>query len=81
MEHARYESLDEKGRAQIGNRLALCGAAYRYSTPSCSMSREEERALRDLIDPAVNKIKKVICQRKKTTDADIWPGGIKPWEL
>ena len=81
MEHTRYEYPDREGRLHDGNRLAPYGAAYRYSTPSCSMSREEERALRDLIDPAVNKVKKIICRRNNTTDADIWLGGIKPWEL
>lgn len=46
-----------------------------------TMSREEETAFRELIDPVVSTTKKVIHQRNDTIDEDIWTNSVKPWEI
>ena len=65
---------------KIDNWLALYAAVYRYGTPNHTLVREEQRELREKVDRAVDNMISLIHERSHTTNLDVYPQGIRPWE-
>lgn len=64
-----------------GNWLTLYAAVYRYGNPNHVMGREEQRELREKVDRAVERVIDLIHERSRTNNLDVYPGGIRPWEI
>ena len=74
-DHTRYRDGTLENPNRTGNWLTRCAAIYRYGGISHVMSREEQE------DRAPDNMIWLIHQRNGTTDADTFPGGVKPWDL
>ena len=59
------------------NWLVLYAAVYRYGSPNHVMDRAEQR---EKVDQAVNGIIALIHERSRTSNLDVYPEGIRPWE-
>ncbi len=70
---------DNPGNAN--NWLTLYAAVYRYGNPNHVMGRAEQRELREKVDRAVDSVIGLIHERSRTTNLDVYPGGIRPWEI
>ena len=66
---------------KTGNWLTLYAAVYRYGDSSHTMTREEQKELREKVDQALDSVVRLIHDRSGTTDDDAYPEGMKPWEL
>ena len=65
---------------RTSNWLTLYAVIYDYDLPQHEMTREQELLLRDKIDLAVNLIVARTHQLSNTSDLDVYPDGLKPWQ-
>ena len=80
-DHTSYRDGTLEDPNRTGNWLTRCAAIYRHGGTSHVMSREEQEELREKADRAPDNMIWLIHQRSGPTDADTFPGGVKPWDL
>ena len=61
--------------------LTNYGVLYRYAGSSYHMSRQERLTLKEKVNAAIAAIIERIHDLSGTTDADVYPTGIKPWDV
>ena len=61
--------------------LTNYGVLYRYAGSSYQMSRHERLTLRENVNAAVAAIVERVHAISDTTDSDVYPEGIKPWDV
>ena len=79
LEHTRYPDPQVSGG--IGNWLTNYAAAYRYGGTSYRMTQSERLELQKMVNDAMTAIVDRIHALSGTTEADVYPDGLKPWEL
>ena len=79
LEHTRYPDPQVSGG--IGNWLTNYAAAYRYGGTSYRMTQSERLELQERVNDAVTAIVDRIHALSGTTEADVYPDGLKPWDL
>ena len=60
--------------------LTMYAAIYRYREPDGYMSRAEKLGLYNLIKPLVETLVEHIHRLSGTTERDVYPDGLRPWE-
>ena len=61
--------------------LTNYGVLYRYAGTLYQMSRHERLTLREKVNAAVAAIVERVHSISGTTDSDVYPEGIKPWDI
>ena len=56
------------------------GVIYRYAGTSYQMTQDERLELRERINDVVNSVIERIHAISGTTESDVYPEGIKPWD-
>ena len=80
LDYTRFPDPTGDNPGNTSNWLVLYAAVYRYGSPNHVMDREEQRELREKVDRAVNGIINLIHERSRTSNLDVYPQGIRPWE-
>ena len=80
LDYTRFPDSTYDNPGNTSNWLILYAAVYRYGNPNHVMGREEQRKLREKVDRAVDSIIGLIHERSRTSNLDVYPGGIRPWE-
>ena len=80
LDYTRFPDPTGDNPRHTGNWLILYAAVYRYGSPNHVMDRDEQGELRERVDRAVDSIIALIHERSQTSNLDVYPGGIRPWE-
>ena len=81
LDYTRFPDPTEARPGNTNNWLTLYAAVYRYGNPNHVMDREEQGELREKVDRAVASVIGLIHERSHTTNLDVYPGGIRPWDI
>ncbi len=78
LDHTGYEDPERPGRES--NWLSNYAVIYRYGGTSYRMTQAERLALQEKVNDAVSAIVARIHVISGTTDDDVWPEGVRPWD-
>lgn len=81
LDYTSFPDPTEDNPDNASNWLILYAAVYRYGSPNHVMGRAEQRELREKVDLAVDRVIGLIHERSRTSNLDVYPGGIRPWEI
>jgi HEPN domain-containing protein len=77
--HIKYEDPNRPGKQC--DWLTNYSVIYRYAGTSHHMNQNERLELREKVNNAVASMIERIHDKSGTTDSDVYPEGIKPWEV
>ena len=78
LDHTRYEDLDSPGTDR--NWLTNYAVIYRYGGTSYRMTQAERLEFQETVNDAVSAIVTRIHVISGTTDDDVWPEDVRPWD-
>ena len=78
LDHTMYEDPERPGMES--NWLTNYAVVYRYGSTSYQMTQSECLELHEKVNDAVSAIVARIHVISGTTDDDVWPEGVRPWD-